>query len=161
IDQAEVALIRQQREVLSPKPSSGFSRAEVLLAKYSAVSTKLFPTLVANNGEMNEEVWTAIQEAAARLRHGFPNFVEFAAAEASLEMRRKFESMLYDVLKRLDEERKFERLHHQRAEHGSLASCLTPANTFLVQDAQAELIFRYTGMNDRRILMLRQLIAHH
>src|SRR5262249_26128078 len=41
IDQAEATLIRQQREILSPKPSSGFSRAEVLLAKYSALYKKL------------------------------------------------------------------------------------------------------------------------
>src|SRR5262245_35888819 len=85
IDQAEAALIRQQRKILSPKPSSGFSRAEVLLGKYSALYKKLFPTLLANNGEMNEEVWKAIQEAAAKLRHDFPDFVQFADAEACLE----------------------------------------------------------------------------
>jgi hypothetical protein len=163
IDQAEATLIRQQREILSPKPSSSFSRAEVLLAKYLALYKKLFPTLIANRDEMNEEVWKAIQEAVAKLRHDFPNFVQFADAKASLEMRRRFESMLSDVLQRLDEEQKSERLHQLRAQHGSFgpAPCLTPANAFLVEEAQAELIFRYTGMNDRRILMLRQLIAHH
>jgi hypothetical protein len=41
------------------------------------------------------------------------------------------------------------------------AALIPPADVFLVQDAQAELIFRYTAMNDRRILMLRQLIAEH
>jgi hypothetical protein len=39
------------------------------------------------------------------------------------------------------------------------AMLVTSASAFLTQDAPMELLFRYTAMNDRRILMLRHLIA--
>jgi hypothetical protein len=42
IDQAEATLIRQQREILSPKPSSSFSRAEVLLVHRIMNSFRVF-----------------------------------------------------------------------------------------------------------------------
>jgi hypothetical protein len=41
------------------------------------------------------------------------------------------------------------------------AMLITSAGAFLTVDGRMELIFRYTAMNDRRILMLRQLITEH